>query len=183
MIAMRALRLDYQRSNTPVPWPGWGILLAALAVLALMGGHYRTLTQQIVYWESRLDHAERLSSRRALVSRPLTEQAAQAQTLEVVQANRVVRQLSQPWNALFKAVEASGGESIALLSLEPDLQKGMVKIGGEAKDLDALLKYVRQLSRREVFGNVFLQHHEIQQADPEKPLRFFLLAEWKEVAP
>ena len=77
-----------------------------------------------------------------------------------------------------------GGISNAKLKyLEPDLQKGMVKIGGEAKDLDALLKYVRQLSEREVFGNVFLQHHEIQQADPEKPLRFFLLAEWKGGAP
>lgn len=180
---MRALRLDYQRSNNPVPWLGWGILLAALAVLVLTGSHYRTLTQRIAHWESRLEHAERLSSRRALASRPLTEQAAQARTLEVMQANRVVRQLSQPWNALFKAVEASGGESIALLSLEPDPHKGLVKIGGEAKDLDALLKYVRQLSTREVFGNIFLQNHEIQQADPEKPLRFFLLAEWKGVAP
>ncbi len=58
----------------------------------------------------------------------------------------MLRQLSLPWNALFKAVEASGGQSIALLSLEPDLQKGMVKISGEAKDLEALLNYVRQLS-------------------------------------
>ncbi len=38
VIAMRALRLDYQRSNTPVPWPGWGCCLLALAMLALMGG-------------------------------------------------------------------------------------------------------------------------------------------------
>ena len=103
--------------------------------------------------------------------------------LEVKQANQVVRQLSLPWNALFKAVETSGGKSIALLSLEPDLQKGTVKISGEAKDFDALLEYVRQLSKREVFGSVLLQNHQIQQDIPEKPLRFSLLAHWKGVAP
>ncbi len=180
---MHVLRLDYQRSNTPVPWLGWGLLLAALAVMVLIGDRYRTLNQQIDYWESRLDRAERPSSRLDLVSRPLTEHAARAQMLEVAQANQVVRQLSQPWNTLFIAVETSGGEKIALLSLEPDPNKGTVIIGGEAKDLDALLKYVRQLTAREVFGNVFLQNHEIQQADPEKPLRFSLLAEWKGVSP
>lgn len=183
MIAMRALRLDYQRSNTPVPWLGWGLLLAALAVMILIGWHYRATNQQTAYWESRLERAERLSSKRKTVSPPLTEQAAQAQVLEVAQANQVVRQLSHPWNALFLAVEQSGGETIALLSLEPDPHKGTVMIGGEAKDLDALLKFVRQLASREVFGNVFLQNHEVQQADPQKPLRFSLLAEWTGVAP
>jgi hypothetical protein len=183
MITMRALHLDYQRSNTPVPWPGWGLLVAALAVMVMLGGHYQAINRKVAYWESRLELAERLSSKRETVSHPLTEQEAQAQLLEVAQANQVVRQLSHPWNSLFLAVEESGGEGIALLSLEPDPHKGMVMIGGEAKDLEALLTFVRQLTSREVFGNVFLRNHEIQQADPQKPLRFSLLAEWTGVAP
>lgn len=180
---MRALRIDYQRSNQPLPWLGLGMLVAALAALALMGSYYQALNQQIAFWESKLVRIERLSSHRVLVSRPLTEQAARAQLLEVKQANLVVRQLSLPWNALFNAVETSAGQSIALLSLEPDMQKGTVKISGEAKDLNALLKYVKQLSAREVFGSVFLQNHQIQQADPEKPLHFSLLAHWKGAGP
>jgi len=180
---MRALRLDYQRVCKPVPWLGLGVLVAASAALALTGGYYQTLNQQIAFWESKLDRIERLSSHRALALRPLTEQAARAQILEVKQANQVVYQLNLPWNALFKAVETSGGPNIALLSMEPDLQKGTVKISGEAKNLNALLNYVRQLSTREVFGSVFLQNHQIQHADPEKPLRFSLLAHWKGAAP
>lgn len=180
---MRALQLDYQHVYKPLPWLGLGVLVAAVAALALMGSYYQTLDQQIVLWESKLDRIERLSSHRALASRPLTEQAARAQMLEVNQANQVVRQLSLPWNALFTAVEASSGQNIALLSLEPDLQKGTVKISGEAKDLNALLSYTRQLSTREIFDSVMLQNHQIQQADPQKPLRFSLLAEWKGVAP
>jgi len=180
---MHALHLDYQCVHKPVPWLGLGLLVAALVALVLMGGYYQTLNQQITFWESKVEHIERLSSHRALVSRPLTEQAARAQRLEVEQANQVVRQLGQPWNALFNAVETSGERSIALLSLAPDPHKGTVKISGEAKDFNALLDYVKQLSTREVFGSVMLQNHQIQKDDPEKPVRFSLLAHWKEAAP
>ena len=165
-----------------MPWLGLGVLVAALLALAAMAGYYQKLNQQIGFWESQADHSARLSGARG-VSRPLTGEAARAQMLEVKQANQVVRQLGLPWNALFKAVEASGGQSIALLSLEPDLQKGTVKISGEAKDFDALLKYVRELSTREVFGSVMLQQHQIQQDIAEKPVRFSLIAHWKGVAP
>jgi hypothetical protein len=180
---MRALQLDYQRSNQPLPWPGLGMLVAALAALVLMGDYYQTLNQQIALWEGKIERIERKSSHRTLASRPLTEQAARAQLLEVKQANQVVRQLSLPWNVLFNAVETTSEQNIALLSLEPDPGKGTVTIRGESKDLESLLNYARQLSTREVFGSVMLQNHQVQQADPEKPLRFSILAEWKGVAP
>lgn len=183
MTRMRALQLDYQRGNKPIPWLGWVVLIAALAALTLMGAYYQALTQRIAFWEQKVDHLERQSSHRAPAVRPFTEQEERAQLLEVKQANLVVHQLAMPWNALFRAVEISAGKDVALLSLEPDAQKGMVKISGEAKDFNALLHYVRQLSKREVFGNVFLQNHTIQQSDPQKPLRFSLLAYWKGGAP
>jgi hypothetical protein len=180
---MGAVRLDYQRSNRPAPWLGAGVLAVALALLATLGAHYRALTREVAHWEARIEHIEHLSRRRALISRPLSAGDVRAQVLEVGNANKVVRQLSQPWNALFDAVEASGGQGIALLSLEPDLHKGTVVLGGEARDLDALLKYVRQLSRQEVFGGVLLQQHQVRQDDPERPLRFSLLATVKAGAP
>ncbi len=179
---MHALLLDYQRNNKPVPWLGLIVLVVALAALALMGSYYQTLNHRITFWERKAERIERLSSHRAVASRPLSKQAANAQILEAKQANQVLRQLSLPWNDLFKAVETSSGQSIALLSMEPDIKKGMVIISGEAKDLDALLNYVKQLSTHEVFDWVALQNHQIQQADPEKPLHFSLRADWKGVA-
>jgi Tfp pilus assembly protein PilN len=179
---MRALQLDFQRTYKPAPWLGLGVLVAALVALAAMAGYYQTLNEQIRYWQDKADQVTRLPGHRAAVSPPLTQQAARAQLLEVKQANRVVRQLGQPWNALFNAVESSGKE-VALLSLEPDLQKGMVTIGGEAKDFDALLNYVKELSAREVFASVMLQNHQIQREIAEKPVRFSLIAHLKGVAP
>jgi hypothetical protein len=179
---MRALHLDYQRAYKPVPWLGLGVLLAAPVALALMAGYYQTLNEEIRFWENKAEQAAR-SARHATVARPLTDQEARAQMLEVKQANLVVRQLGLPLNALFNAVDSSGRQDIALLSLEPDLQKGAVKIGGEAKDFDALVNYVKDLSTREVFSSVMLQNHQVQRDIAEKPVLFTLIAYWKGVAP
>lgn len=180
---MRALQLDFQRAGKPLPWLGLGVLVAALAALAGMAGYYQTLGEQVSFWQGKADQAARLADQHATDSPPVTEQAMRARMLEARQANRVVRQLGLPWNALFIAVESSAGKDIALLSLEPDLQQGTVKIGGEAKDFEALLKYVKELSTREVFGSVMLQRHQVQREVAEKPVRFTLVAHWKGVAP
>ena len=180
---MRALRLDYQRRTRPVPWLGLGMLASSLVALVLTGGYYHQLGQGIELWESRVDHEERLAGHRARALRPASAEAAREQVLEVQHANQVLRQLSLPWDALFTAVEASGGKNIALLSMEPDLKKGTVTISAEAKDFDAMLDYVRQLGKREVFGSVLLQNHQVQQADPQKPIRFSLRAVWEVGAP
>jgi hypothetical protein len=180
---MRALRLDYQRSARRVPWPGVVLLGTALAALALTAGYTRQLGRDIAVWESRVDHEARLAGHRAGALRPATAEAVRAQVLEVQHANQVLRQISLPWDALFSAVEASGGKDVALLSMEPDLKKGTVTISAEAKDFDAMLEYVRQLGKREVFGSVLLQRHQVQQTDPQKPVRFSLRAMWKGEAP
>lgn len=180
---MRALHLDYQRSVRPVPWLGLVVLGSALVALALLTSHYQELGQRSAMWEARVAYGERLSSHRARALRPVSAQAAREQVLEVQHANQVLRQLSLPWDTLFRAVESAGGESVALLSMEPDIQKGTVRISGEAKNFAAMLEYIRQLGARDVFGSVHLQNHQIQQDDPQKPVRFSLLAVWKVEAP
>lgn len=180
---MRAIRLDYQRSRRPFPWLGLGVLVSALAAMALMGSDYRTLSQRTEQWEARVERDAQLAGHRARALRPASAQAAREQALEVQYANQVLRQLSLPWDTLFRAVESAGDKNIALLSMEPDLRKGTVAITAEAKNFEAMLEYVRQLGKRDVFGSVLLQNHQVQQADSEKPIRFSLLADWKAGAP
>lgn len=180
---MRALHLDYQRRTRRVSWIGLAVLGSALAALVLTAAHTRQLGQEIARWESRVDHEARLAGHRARALLPASAEAAREQVLEVQHANQVLRQLSLPWDALFSAVEASGGKHVALLSMEPDLKTGTVTISAEAKNFDAMLDYVRQLGKREVFGSVLLQNHQVQQTDPQKPVRFSLRAAWKMETP
>lgn len=179
---MRALRLDYQRSARPFPWVGLVVLASALLALGLAAARHHQLSQRIAQYEARIDRDERMAGRDARALRPVSAEAARRQAQEVQHANQVLRQLSLPWEALFRAVEAAGGKDVALLSMEPDLKKGTVAISAEAKDFDAMLAYVSRLGERDVFGSVLLKNHQVQQGDPEKPIRFSLLAEWKQGA-
>lgn len=176
---MSRLHLDYQRSMKPFPWEGLLLLALALAALVAIGIYYRSLNARADLWESRSDRIEHAVRRQQPDGRqtgPMTASLA----LEIKRANEVLRQLSVPWGSLFQTVESIDSKDVTLLMLEPDTEKQLVKISGEAKDMTAMLDYITQLENRNVFGTVFLQSHHVQLQDPQKPVRFVLLAIWRE---
>ena len=175
---MTELRLDYQ-NNRPFTWAGAAMLALALAALILTGAYYLGLRDQAAGWEAKLEQIKGGSGRATPADRS-SERGAAELALEVNQANEVLRKLTVPWGGLFQAVESPDGENVTLLALAPDTEKQMVKINGEAKNFEALLRYITQLEGRAEFGPVYLQSHQIQQQDPDKPVRFSLLAVWRE---
>jgi Tfp pilus assembly protein PilN len=175
---MTMLRLDYQQ-KLPFPWAGPALLVLTLTALVLTVAYYVELNSKAVSWEDRLDQIERRQGR-ASASGPSKGRGDEDMAQEVKRANEVLRQLTLPWDALFKAVESAAGKEIALLALDPNTEKHVVKISGEARDLAALLNYITQLEKQDVFGPVYLQSHQIQQQNPDKPVRFSLLAAWRE---
>lgn len=172
------LDLDYQNSHGGVPWRGWVLLAVSLGLLALSAVRYGELNQAAEQWEEKADRMERGTPRPSRGG-GLTEREARDTVLEVKHANEVLHRLTLPWQPLFQAIESSGSKEVALLAMEPDLEKRVVKISGEAKNLMAMLDYIRRLEAQPVFGTVYLQSHQIQQHDPEKPVRFALLAAWR----
>mgnify|MGYP001577907794 CR=1 FL=1 len=174
---MRPLFLDYQRRSPP---PGraslallaFGVLLASLALFS-----HQALLAEIARHEARIGELARAAPRSTAVTsdpRQLDE--------EVKRANVILRQLTQPWDALFRALESTSAlqeKTIALLTIQPDAEKRQVKITGEAKNLTVMLDYVKLLSDGAVLSNVYLVSHQVQTKDPDKPVRFSLSAEWK----
>jgi hypothetical protein len=173
---MATLWLDYQQDR-PFHWAGPVLLALALAALFLTVVYYLELNDKAAGWEEKLEQIERGHGLRA-AGRPGGNEGEEL-AQEVKRANEVLRQLTLPWDELFRTVESVAGKKVALLALEPDLEKHVVKISGEAKDLVALLNYITQLEEQEVFGTVYLQSHQVQQRDPDKPVRFALLAVWR----
>lgn len=171
---MAALWLDYQQDR-PFHWAGPLLLAVALLALMLTAAYYLELIGQAESWEERLERIERGHGVRTGGRAVAGEQLAQ----EVTRANEVLRQLTLPWEELFQTVESAGGRKVALLALEPDMERQVVKISGEARDMAALLNYVTQLEAQEAFGAVYLQSHQVQQRDPNRPVRFALLAVWR----
>jgi hypothetical protein len=90
----------------------------------------------------------------------------------------VVEHLTVPWDRLFGALEAIEEKQVALLSVTPNVQKRQVRIFAEAKTLADMLSYHQKLEQSPAFSEVALTEHEVQLQDPERPVRFNILATW-----
>lgn len=174
---MDFLRLDYQQEMVR-RWPGL-LLATALVGLGLAVAYYVDLNDRAASWEGRMAQAGRNEGMPALAG-GTGQSESEDMAAQVRRANDVLHRLTLPWNALFRAVESAAGEDVALLAMEPDLEKRQVKIDGEARDFAALLNYITRLEEQAVFGPVHLQGHQVQQQDPDRPVRFSLLAVWRE---
>lgn len=174
---MRAISLDYQRHRRASGWLDFLVLLGGLAVAASVGIHYMETAAAIGSLEAKQSALERTADPPATDPR-LTALDAQQLRAEVKQANEVLAQLTLPWDTLFKDIDSSQKDQVALLAIEPDPAKHVIKIMGEAKDLDAMLGYIRFLQKKESLTGVYLQSHHIEQQTAEKPVRFALLASW-----
>jgi Tfp pilus assembly protein PilN len=175
---MRELALDYQ-SKPPFPLIGVVLLLFSLLVLFLIGTDYKYLAEQVSLLDASVKRATTGRAANGLPRRT-TQQNPIELAKEVSNANDVLRKLSVPWEDLFRAVELSGGNKVTLLALEPEIENRQVKIRGETRDYKALLNYVTRLQSQPVLGSVYLQNHQIQLQDTEKPVRFSIVATWQE---
>jgi hypothetical protein len=175
---MSELRLDYQRDSL-FPWAGAALLALAIVALILTGTYYLKLSDQAASWEAKVERIQGNGASHGLAGRS-TEHVSVELAQEVNNANEVLRQLSVPWEDLFQAVEFSGGNKVTLLALEPDIENQQVKIGGEAKNFTELMNYITRLQEQSVFGSVYLQNHQVQLQNRDKPVRFSLLATWRE---
>lgn len=173
---MRALSLDYRQRKIG---HRAGIALLVL-VLAGIGGliyYYREISNEAIHLENLISRIER-KLRPSQMAVPVTAAEAQQRAMEVKNANDLLLRLSLPWDQLFESLEAANTDNVALLGVDPDSKKGLIKISGEAKDFDAMLGYIRALQASKFFSEVYLQQHQVQEKDPDKPIHFTLDASW-----
>jgi Tfp pilus assembly protein PilN len=174
---MRALYLDYKRSDPTRHRAGMGVLALAVAVIAVMGMHYLKLSAQAEQLDEQVAKAERkLNAGRSSASAAGAD--SQHAAAEIKAANEAILQLTLPWTELFNALESANSSNIALLGLEPDARKRFVRVSGEAKNSTALFAYIRLLQANKTMTSVYLKHQQVQEQNPEKPIRFTLDASW-----
>ncbi len=174
---MHALSLDYRRTSRFWHWTGVAVLLLALVGAAQLVSYYRALSNETTHLEkliAKIEHKLHPSH----IAAPITVAEAQQLGIEVKNANEVLLQLSLPWDQLFQTVESANNDNIALLGIDPDSKKERIRVSGEAKDFDALLGYIRTLQASNFLTGVYLQHHQVQEQDPDKPIRFTLDTSW-----
>jgi hypothetical protein len=172
---MRALELDYRRQGATARWAGAALLAAGLACTLGVVAQYRHVVAELAQAEADVRESGTAARKK---STPRTSGDLQKVSLEVKHANEILLRLKLPWNELFASVESASMSNVALLSIESDTDKGRMKISGEAKDLQAMLDYLRFLGTQPTLAEVYLQNHQVQQQDPQRPVRFVLSADW-----
>lgn len=178
---MSRLRIDFAapglRRTMYRTHPGaWALAVLALAAAAGAGGVAWTLYHQQRAYETQLAGATRRAS--AAAAAPAKVSAQPIPEGQAAAVNAVVLQLNLPWRDLHDAVAQATPPTIALLALEPDARKRALRITAEARDADGMIGYIEELKKQELFASVALMHHETNEADPNRPLRFQLEAQW-----
>ncbi|MFC5462372.1 PilN domain-containing protein [Massilia niabensis] len=179
---MKRVRIDFappglRRTLFHTPRLAWLILAAGVCLAlpaALYANHYLT--------EKHAFEAE-LAARNARVAAPLAlpvaVRAPVASEAQAAAVNAAILQLNLPWRDLHDAVAATTPAAVALLALEPDAKRRVLRITAEARSSDDMLAYVERVQDLEWFANVALTRHEINEQDPNRPIRFQLDAQWR----
>ncbi|MES3020092.1 MAG: PilN domain-containing protein [Pseudomonadota bacterium] len=157
--------------------PGaWLLCVLALALCLAVAASAWSLLAQRRSDAAQLARADARAN--AVVVRELPAPQPRISEAQAGAVNRAVLQLNLPWRALHDAVAGATPASVALLALEPDARRRSLKITAEARTADDMIDYVSRLKEQDLFTDVVITRHEINDQDPNRPLRFQLEAAW-----
>ena len=172
---MKALWLDYQQEQPGRQRPGLVLLISGVLLTALLVGQYFAASAEIDTLSTQVATLQQeAENRRLLASADSLQQendAAQATA-------RSGGMASGRWESLFATLEMASDDSMTLLTLEPDPKQ--ILITGEAKNLAAAVAYVQRLQSATAFTHARLTEFETIREHPYHPVKFTLLADWRE---
>ena len=168
------IKLDYaQQSHGGSPLM-WGAIGIAALLLCLLGWHAHQLENQLQGLEWRALAHKRTPASSSI---PPAEQERIAQRIQ--EANMVMAELGLPWNDLFEHLENTASPQVSLLEIRPVAAKRNIRISGEARNVGALMDYVRDLEAQDAFEDVSIQEHQVESEGMEQSVGFRLQARWK----
>lgn len=174
------LLLDYRLSRGPArPALDAGLLAVGVGALAVVLVASFEISSQLQEVRGQIEDLRVLSKRHATASGKTPDAGSDS---EAARANAIRRQLNLPWAELFNAIEASKGDSIALLSIAPDAPLRQLKLAGEAKTFADVLDYVKRLNGIPMFESAYLLDHGIARQGTQEIIRFTISLSWKGVS-
>jgi hypothetical protein len=168
--------LDFIDRRRAPGWLGWLVLIAGGIAAAGAIEHWQTLESDVVA----LRDDNRRAARKAEQARVLArrEQADPALRARIDVAHKLSLQMARDWQPLFAELEARG-QDVALLSVEPDAARGVLRVTGEARDLNALFAYAESFSDAQVVGAPRIEVFELKTRDGLQVVAFSLRLRWR----
>jgi hypothetical protein len=174
---MRSFYFDLIATPQPRVWIRGVLLIAGLCTIAGVLGFERAVLIPALEAQRQLvsDQRNRMGSK-PTASTMKPDELAKAWR----NAQSAATELNLPWSRLFASLgQSSTAGDVALISIEPDTQKGQVLVVAEARNFEGMLNFVSALQLSDEFSEVTLQSHLINRAVPEQPIRFRLSTKWR----
>ena len=176
---MRTARLRFEFAPKARHQSRFGLAMLWLSIAALAAGAVQ-LSALLSGNARQADALAAIDTRRGAASTP-TERANARDPADLARARavrQVAQRLSTPWADLLESLEAAPARSVALLSVEPSVNKRSVRLVAEARNPHEMLAYLHALQRDARLSNVVLLSHEFQMQAPGAPVRFQIQAGW-----
>lgn len=168
-MAMKSIDLEYR---PPTHRLGRSLFGAGLLLVVATAAAWVNLAGEAQRWDGVAVAASRHERTNVAARDPAMQK-------EIDQANDVIHRLSLPWDALFRGMEDAASERIALLGVEPDLNRHVVTLSGEAQAYGEVLRYMTRLESGAVLTEPRLLSHEVRDEGPRHPVAFAISATWK----
>jgi hypothetical protein len=172
---MRGVRIDFSGRRPDAP--GWSLALLALGIIVCISAVWRL--SDLAMREARaagdVHRAQAALARR----RPVPAAPVVLAEARVAAINSAITQLNLPWQPLFQCLEGVKPQNVALLGLEPDGKKRVLRILAETKQPEDMLAFVQMIRAQPQLADATLIKHETNLQDPNRPIRFVVEAVWK----
>jgi len=165
------LELDYVAPPHRSPWAGVAVLALALGVAASVTVHYGSVRRELTAAEAARGLLGEARPARAIPRERLEDERRQVEA--------IVRQLTLPWAQMIETIEGASTGEVAVLQMQPEAEQRRLRLTGEAKNREAMLKYVRRLDEAKTLSEVHLVSHQVQLDDPSRPVQFALQASFR----
>lgn len=176
-----ALDLDFVGRRSHVGPSGWLLLLLGLALASTVAIDWTEARDEATRWSAKAARWQSMTKRTGRGRLPIAGDAA-ALRPQVEAAAKAVDRLAVPWGELYRSLEGSVDDSVSLLAILPNADKGEVRITGEAKDFPALRAYLQRLGEAGALSDVRLLGQEVKQNDSQHPITFSVVATWRKAA-
>lgn len=171
---MRIRRLDFMARPPRSSSLGLVLLVAGSLLSSAAVFDDSTRSDELAALQARLQRVKTAYHRSEL-----THGGTQGPALnDFKQAGNVEQRLAAPWGNLLDTLEQAQNDSIALLGIEPDSASGRLRLGGEAKDLPALVAYMQSLDGKGGISRLRLITQQVKLDDAQHPVIFMLEAQW-----
>jgi hypothetical protein len=137
------------------------LILAALCLFGAAGAWFH-LREELSAQREIVLAAQNVAKRNAMPA-ALVAKTSVVSPAERMRVNRIVRRLNMPWSSIFASLENQALPGVAVLSLEPDVERGAVRVSTEGPSLDELLRHAARVQEAPHFSQT-----QLLRIDPEE---------------